>query len=131
MHYLDTSALAKLILVEAESDVLVEHVRGVERVITSELAKAELVRAVSRVEPERLPLVTELFTRVDVIPVSSNILTASGHLQPAGLRTLDAIHLASALLLRDELDAFVSYDERQIETAIALGFPVVSPGRNG
>jgi hypothetical protein len=60
--------------------------------------------------------------------VSSAVLTDAVRLAPASLRSLGAIHLASALLLRDELEAFVAYDECLLNAASALGLPVASPG---
>src|SRR5690606_17917465 len=80
VHYFDSSALAKLILAEAESAALIDHMRGVRNAIASELSKAELMRAVGRVAPDRVPLVSGLFKQIDVIPVTSSILTAAGQL---------------------------------------------------
>lgn len=128
MHYFDTSALAKLVLVEPESDALVQYRSATQKNVASELVRTELTRAVARIDPSRSRQVTELVRRIDLIPVSTNVLIDAGRLSPVSLRSLDAIHLASALLLRDELDAFVAYDDRLLEAASALGLPVASPG---
>jgi predicted nucleic acid-binding protein len=64
------------------------------------------------------------------IPVEDAFLAAAAILEPPSLRTLDAIHLAAALTLGDELQAIVTYDERMAEAARSLGFPVVQPGRD-
>lgn len=55
------------------------------------------------------------------------IARAAGDLAPFSLRTLDAIHLASALARGPELDAFLTYDDRLAEAARSLGLPVVRP----
>jgi predicted nucleic acid-binding protein len=64
---------------------------------------------------------------VDLFDLDAGILEAAASVQPVGLRTLDAIHLATALSLRDDLAAVVSYDRRLAEAALAAGLPVVSP----
>lgn len=128
MHYFDSSALAKLVLEEPESEALQHYEKGVHKTVSSGLARTELARAVARVEPSRSHRVTDLIRRIDLVPVSGAVLTDAGRLAPASLRSLDAIHLASALLLRDELEAFVAYDERLLGAASALGLPVASPG---
>ena len=64
---------------------------------------------------------------VVVLPFDSRIATRAAAVGPASLRTLDAIHLASAVELGDELTAFVSYDERLLAAARDLGLPVVAP----
>lgn len=127
MHFFDSSALTKLVLDEAESPAVTACVKNASVVVASDLARAELARAVLRGSVDRLPRVADLFKQLHVIPVSSGILTAAGRLQPPNLRTLDAIHLASALLLDDDLEAFVTYDERQRDAATSLGLPVISP----
>lgn len=63
-----------------------------------------------------------------LLALRTDLLTRAGTLLPPALRSLDAIHLASALIIRDELDAFVAYDARLLEAASALGLPVASPG---
>jgi predicted nucleic acid-binding protein len=127
VHYFDSSALAKLVLEEPESEALQRYEQGVRKTVSSGLARTELARAVARVEPSRSHRVTGLIRRIDLVPVSGAVLTDAGRLAPASLRSLDAIHLASALLLRDELEAFVAYDECLLDAASALGLPVASP----
>ena len=62
-----------------------------------------------------------------MIELSPAISIVAASLQPVVLRTLDAIHVASALALGSELDAFVTYDDRMAEAARAIGLPVVRP----
>jgi predicted nucleic acid-binding protein len=68
------------------------------------------------------------FDGVTVIDLDPSIASRAGVIEPVALRSLDAIHLASALELGDELDAFVTYDARQADAARELGLSVVSPG---
>jgi predicted nucleic acid-binding protein len=63
-----------------------------------------------------------------LVSISDEILVAAAHLEPPTLRSLDAIHLATALRLGDALAAFVSYDERLLAAAAQLGLPTASPG---
>ncbi len=127
MHYFDSSALVKLVLDERESDALRAYERRIERVVSSELARTELPRAVARIIDSGSRQVTEVLRAVQLIPLTSSLLTEAARLVPTSLRSLDAIHLASALLIRDELDAFVAYDDRLLDAASALGMPVASP----
>ena len=127
--YLDASALAKLLLTERESPALERRVAG-QRLVTSALSRVEVSRAVRRglADPEpALALFEEILGRCVVLPVDAGMLGAAAGVEPPTLRTLDAIHLASALLLADELDAFVTYD-RQLGTAAAkAGLLVEAP----
>lgn len=128
MHYFDSSALVKLVLTEPESTALLEYGRTVRTTVASELVRTELARAVTRVDPSQSPRVTELIRRINLIPATGSVLGDAARVAPASLRSLDAIHLASALLLRDELEAFVAYDEQLLDAASALGLRVASPG---
>ena len=71
---------------------------------------------------------SEGLRRVDLIGIDDRILDAAGILEPRILRTLDAIHLATALTLGDDLDAIVTYDDRMTEAARLLGLSTVRPG---
>ena len=129
--YLDASAIVKLIAEEPESADLVEAVTDA-RLVSSELAIAEVPRAMRRIERGNL---VDLIARadavlatVDLIAVESDVLTLAGALPTANLRTLDAVHVASSLLL-DDLGLFVSYDARQLRAAAEAGLAIASPGR--
>jgi predicted nucleic acid-binding protein len=126
-QYLDTSALAKLILTEPESDALRQHIDAIGAIVTSALTRAELIRAVRRVRPEFEQNATALLHNMALIELSEDLLTAAGRVSPQDLRTLDAIHLTSALTLGAELDAVVTYDTRMIDAARAAGLRVESP----
>lgn len=126
MIYVDSSALAKLVLDEQESLAFRDYVGG-RAMASSSLARTEVLRAVGRADPSRLRKATSLFAQVELLALRDSILDHAARLDPPTLRSLDAIHLASALVLGDELEAFVAYDDRLLAAASALGMPVASP----
>jgi len=93
--------------------------------------RTELRRAVQRVAPDRLGAAEALVGRLRLVRLDDELLDAAGREAPASLRTLDAIHLACALLLGDELDALVTYDARQADAARAAGLVVAAPAPRG
>jgi predicted nucleic acid-binding protein len=113
-------------LPEPETDALRRHL-GDDAAVVSALARTELIRAVRRVRPELEQPATELLSTFTLLGVDAGVLSAAGELAPATLRTLDAIHVASALTLGAELDAVVTYDTRMIDAARAVGIRVESP----
>jgi predicted nucleic acid-binding protein len=128
VHYFDTSALVKLVVAEAESAALIAWLSALDRhPVVSDLARTELVRAVSRAAPERLERVRYVLASVALVQVTPAILQEAGRLRPETLRSLDGIHLATALVLDDELESFVTYDERLADAARFHGLPVTTP----
>ncbi len=127
-HYLDTSALAKLVVAEAETDALRAWLAQADREpVSCDLTRTELARAVRRVAPDRAVLAREVLDAVTLLAVTTSTFEAAGRLEPTMLRTLDAIHIAAALELGDELDSIVTYDERMADAARANGLPVTAP----
>jgi len=124
--YLDTSAAVKLLLLEQESLAIRAYVSDQDWA-SSALLRTELVRAVVRVDPSVVPRALDLLLQPRLLAIEARILDTAARLSPPSLRSLDAIHLASALELRDELTAFVAYDDRLLAAASALGMPVASP----
>ena len=127
--YLDASAAVKLVVREPESRSVREFVGDRTARVSSRLLTVELLRAVQRANPRSLGQARSLLAVMQFVELDEGIAGRAAALEPAGLRSLDAIHLASALELGDELDAFVTYDARQADAARALGLPVASPGR--
>ncbi len=99
------------------------------RLLCSDLVLTELPRAVDRigVGPSD-PVLMSTLRRLSLITLSRALLRAAGRVEPAGLRTVDAIHLCSALRVRGHLDAVVAYDERLLDAARHHGLVVRSPG---
>ncbi len=125
--YLESSALVKLAIVEAESEALHRALEQWPRRISSRLTVVEVLRTVRRRDRARESLARELLTRLSLVALGDRILLTATRVEPVGLRSLDAIHLATALRLQAGLAAFVSYDARQLEAAKALGLPTSSP----
>lgn len=129
MIYLDSSALVKLAVTEPESDALRAWLaeRGDTPRITSDLVRVEVTRAVMRSQPQALLQAQQVVSRINKILIGPELLTTAASLQPPTLRSLDAVHLASALLLRNRLTAFVGYDSRLTAAARAAGLPFTTP----
>lgn len=124
--YADASALVKLVVNEADSARVFRWFVEVERVATSRIGIVETIRASARREHD--PVYRDrVLDEVEIIELDSSIARVAARLGPPLLRTLDAIHLATALALGPELDAFVTYDNRLAEAARNLGLPVVRP----
>lgn len=126
LAYVDSSALSKLILDEADAAPMRRWYVEAERIVCSIIGVIETRRAVARKvdEPERVDLILRSVITLEVDEVIARVASS---LPPATLRTLDAVHLASALHLIGELDAFVTYDDRLADAARAVGLPVVRP----
>lgn len=133
MIYLETSALVKLIRIEVESDDLDDWLdeRTEIRWITSTLTEVELPRAIRAVAPEGLPSVPVVLARLDRFEIDPIIRSTAAAYPNAALRSLDAIHLATAqtAAATAPLTALVTYDSRLSEAADSLGITVVAPGK--
>lgn len=126
VSYLDSSALVKLVAKEAGSSALSSHVERVDAVTSSALARTEVLRAARRYGPEPVARARSVLAEMDLIRLSDPILDRAASIDPLEIRSLDAIHLASALSLGEPV-MFVSYDRRQAHAARALGLTVASP----
>lgn len=130
MIYLDSSALLKLLVDEADSEALVgfltEHAEL--RPVTSELALVEVPRVLRRLAPPALGEARALLTQLDIVPLHQRVLQVAADLEDPLLRTLDALHLASALDLAGALRLFVAYDHRLNAAARSAGLEVQHPG---
>lgn len=125
MVYLDASAAVKLVLDERES-ALLRHELENTRLISSDVLLTEVMRAVRRVgAPVRAAV--DAMARVNRIELSDEILLRAGSLDPVALRSLDAIHLASALMVGPHVQAFITYDRALGRAARAAGLKVLTP----
>ncbi len=125
--YLDASAAVKLVVSEPESASVRRLVAGQVTRVSSRVLAVELMRAVARASPASLDQARSLLAVMDFVELNVEIAERAAGLEPVGLRSLDAIHLASALVLGNELDAFITYDARQADAARALGLTVGAP----
>ncbi len=126
--YVDASALVKLVIQEPESDALRALLASAGRLVASRVAVVEVLRAVRRhTERDAAAQAAVVLEGLLLIESDREIADAAASLQPASLRSLDAIHLASAIALGDELDALVTYDARLADAAGESGVTVIAP----
>ncbi|MGH2752747.1 MAG: type II toxin-antitoxin system VapC family toxin [Actinomycetota bacterium] len=125
--YLDFSALVKLVIDEPESAALQEFVGDWLIRMSCILARVEVVRAVRPHGGRAVAAAEELLTELDLIALDEEVLDRAATIDPAGLRSLDAVHLAAASILRDEGFELVTYDRRMTAGARELGMSVVAP----
>ena len=127
--YIDTSALVKLVVVEAESAALRSYFEDFahDTLFAAALARTELVRSVARLGSiEIIDTARLVLTKLDLVTLNLALLDAAATIAPLELRALDAIHLAAARTAPD-LRALVTYDNRLAQAAAAAGIAVVSP----
>lgn len=127
--YLDSSAIVKLVMPEPETSALVSRLRVDPEVMSSAIAKVEVVRALQRIragsatrrQGERV------LGRIALVRVDDAVLDSASAVAPANLGTLDAIHLATALEFGDRLDGLVTYDRRLRAAGARAGLTVLTP----
>lgn len=127
MIYVDSSALVKLVVEEPESGALRDLLEHDADQLSSTIVEIEVVRAVRRAVPELVLQAQRVVAMVTVVEPNEGIRARAALLEPAMLRTLDALHLATALEIGDELDGLVSYDVRLSDAAEATGLRVFAP----
>lgn len=129
MIYFDTSAFVKLVWQEPESSALWSYIseRKDAEHISSRLLVIEARRAALRAGGGQLPRVDIALEGIGLVDVSGAVVESASRVPEPLLRSLDAIHLATALLLGQEVDAFVTYDERLATVAAATGIKVATP----
>lgn len=125
--YLDSSAIVKLVVAEPESAALRRYLRRRRPLVSSALARAEVARALLPLGEQAVRRGQEVLARLELIRVSDRVLVAAGALLPKELRTVDAIHLATAQQLGGDLARLVTYDERLGAAARAAGCQVSAP----
>ena len=133
MIYLDTSATVKLVTAEQESPALINWLNAHpdEHLATSAIGHVELIRAATRAGAAATAAAARtVASTIDTLVLTDTIAAIAATIPPAELRTLDAIHLATAHAHRHSLTAFCVYDRRLLEAAESQDLPTVSP-RNG
>lgn len=127
--YLDASAIAKLVVADLETAALERYCTAVDGLLTSRLGALETKRAAQRAGDRRiLQRVDEVLESFVLVDVTRHLLIQSASVEPSSLRTLDALHLATALGLDLPDMTFVTYDKRLADAARAAGLVVKQPG---
>jgi predicted nucleic acid-binding protein len=125
--YLDSSAIVKLVIAEPESEVLRGYLRRRRPLVSSALARAEVLRALLPVGEAAVSRGRDVLRRLTLVRINDRVLDAAGTLEPTQLRSLDAIHLATAQLFGEELGHVVTYDDRMADAARQIGLKTASP----
>ena len=132
--YVDTSALLKLLVREAESAAIERELLTWSELATSVIAEVELPRAVVRAREERPDAVIDgsvvlqgVLSSAAIIPLSEGVAVAARKVKPVHVGALDAIHIASALSLGEQLAGVTTYDKRMQDALQPLGISVIAP----
>jgi uncharacterized protein len=127
--YVDSSAFVKLIIPEDSSALLKDWLdHSTSLPLASEVLHVEVLRAVRRRAPHRLPIARHMLGGVVEVAMTQGIADRAAWLEPTTVRSLDAIHIATAMEVGDQVQAFLTYDRRMSDAASAYGFEVVAPG---
>jgi len=127
LAYLDTSAYVKLPLEEAGHEGLRSELSRWDGYVSSMLLGVEAIRACARYGPDYAGDARAWLAGISLLPLDDAVLDVASSLPPSGVRTLDALHLATALTIQDEIGAFFTYDQRLGDAAADHGFAVVPP----
>lgn len=125
--YLDPSAIVKLAVEEPESGALRRYLRRKRPLVSSALARTEVLRALLLEGDEGAARGRAVLASLDLLRVNDRVLNAAGTILPDDLRSLDAIHLATAQGLGSDLSRVVTYDKRMSEAARRVGLQTASP----
>lgn len=127
LTYVDSSAIIKLAVAEPESTALRRYLSRRQPLVSSALARTEVARALMPSGPEAVARGELVLRRVQLLRMNDRVLADAGQMTPAALRSLDAIHLASARQLGSSVKQIVTYDERIADAARAGGWTVAAP----
>jgi uncharacterized protein len=129
MIYLDSAAVVKLVHAEAESPALRAWLgeRAETGWVSSVLVEIESFRALAQYAPQAAARLHPVLDQIDLIDLSPRVRLLAQTIRPVTIRTLDAIHLGTALSIRRTLTSFATYDNRLLDAAIAAGLPADSP----
>jgi predicted nucleic acid-binding protein len=125
--YLDSSAIVKLAVREDESLALRRYLRRRRPLVTSALARTEVLRALLPAGDKAVAAGRKVLQRIDLVRINNRVLNDAAELLPADVRSLDAIHLATAGQLGEDLGALVTYDDRMAAAAKQAGHRIVTP----
>ena len=126
--YIDTSAALKLVVREKESIALMDWLLKSNRnIVSCDLLRTELIRASRRVHPRWEEKSRAVIESIGLIKLTPSICERAGKLDPPALRSLDAIHIASALQLENELEGLVTYDQQMVDAARNININILMP----
>ena len=125
--YLDSSALVKLVVEEAESVALGVFLANWSERVTCSLARTEVIRAIGFLGEHAVRRARSVLSDFDLITMDDALLDDAARLAPPSLRSLDAIHLAAARAVGQYLETVVTYDQRMATAAAGLGLPTTAP----
>ena len=128
--YFDTSAIVKLVVIEPESDALVQALASWPDRVSSSVARVEVHRALRRLGESRAAYARAdaVLAALVLVRADEPVLAQAALFKDPQLRALDAIHLATAVTLGDDPDVFITYDARLARAAARLRLRVVHPG---
>ena len=127
-YYLDTSAATKLVVEEPGSEALSAWIKDQgPSFVASELLRVELLRAGRRHSPDAMARAREVIDSATLMSVTTDICIDAAGIDPAVVRSLDAVHIATALAIGDDLKGVVTYDQRMADGCRIYGLPVVAP----
>lgn len=129
LYYADTSAVIKLLVEGTDSTAFAAFydTHSDAEWVSSALLRIEVGRAVARAMPALLPDARDLLLAFSCIAIDDDVVEGAMNEPDRSLRSLDAIHLATARILAPELDALVTYDDRLLRAASDAGLVTVSP----
>jgi uncharacterized protein len=129
LYYADTSAVIKLLVEERDSQALAAFydAHADAEWVSSALLRIELIRAVARGAPALLPDARDLLLAFSCVAIDDDVVEGAVNEPDRGLRSPDAIHLATARILAPELDALIGYDDRLLRAAAEAGLATLSP----
>jgi predicted nucleic acid-binding protein len=129
LYYADTSAVIKLLVEETDSNAFAAFYDAHSEAewVSSALLRIEVIRAVARARPALLPAARDMLLAFSYIAIDGDVVDGAMNEPDRSLRSLDAIHLATARILAPELDALVTYDDRLRRASSDAGLVTVSP----
>jgi len=127
LTYVDSSAIVKLVVAEPESAALRRYLSRRQPLVSSATARTEVARALLPSGSAAVSRGHQVLRGIQLLRLNDRVLSDAGRMEPADLRSLDAIHLASAGRLGSSVKQIVTYDERMADAAKAAGWTVAAP----
>ena len=125
--YLDSSAIVKLVVPEAETKALRELLKSWPERVSSVVARIEVERVARRIGAGAVRRARSVLSRIALVDLDEPVVRVAAALEPAELRSLDAIHLATAISLGGDLGALCAYDVRLGGAALSKTIEVLTP----